>query len=166
MSGSSQTCAGDRRPDMVAFLAILVTAVLVVQAAPPADTVSLAVPGRSNSTPSVAAAGSFVAVAWGASSAGNRTSSWPSATTVAELWWPVQVNTVLAKRDWVASSRRASRSSRLASRRSGDCGRMDHEERDGHRAQALAIARWRTHVRCEQPRFSHRAQPVIAVGRR
>jgi hypothetical protein len=42
-----------------------------VQAAPPADIVSLAVPGRSNSTPSVAAARSFVAVAWGASSAGK-----------------------------------------------------------------------------------------------
>ena len=95
MSGSSQTRAGDRRPDMVAFLAILVAAVLVVQAAPPADIVSLAVPGRSNSTPSVAAAGSFVAVAWGASSAGKSDVYLAVSNNSGQSFGePVRVNTV------------------------------------------------------------------------
>ena len=94
MSGSSLTRAGDRRPDMVAFLAILV-AVLVVQAAPPADIVSLAVPGRSNSTPSVAATGSFVAVAWGASSAGKSDVYLAVSNNSGQSFGePVRVNTV------------------------------------------------------------------------
>ena len=94
MSGSSQTRAGDRRPDMVAFLAILVAAT-VVQAAPPADIVSLAVPGRSNSTPSVAATGSFVAAAWGASSAGKSDVYLAVSNNSGQSFGePVRVNTV------------------------------------------------------------------------
>jgi hypothetical protein len=81
---------------IVPLLAVLATtAGLVLQAAPAADTVSLAVEGRSNSTPSVTAAGSFVAVAWGASAAGTSdvfvAVSNDSGRTFGS---PVQVNTV------------------------------------------------------------------------
>jgi hypothetical protein len=51
----------------VAILLLLMRA----GAAPTADTVTLAVDGRSNATPWIAASGPFVAVAWGATSAGR-----------------------------------------------------------------------------------------------
>ena len=65
MSGSSLTRAGDRRPDMVAFLAILVAACSAVQAAPPADIVSPGRAGPFELDTVGGAARSFVAVAWG-----------------------------------------------------------------------------------------------------
>jgi hypothetical protein len=53
------------------LLALVALSSIVVSAAPPAAEVQLAIRGRTNSTPWVAAAGSFVAVAWGAAADGN-----------------------------------------------------------------------------------------------
>jgi hypothetical protein len=49
----------------------LLTLIAKIGAAPADAVVSLAVPGRANSTPWVAASGAFVAVAWGASASGK-----------------------------------------------------------------------------------------------
>lgn len=54
-----------------AVLAAVSMLIVVPRAAPSSNAVSLAVEGRSNTTPSVASDGSFVAVAWGATSAGK-----------------------------------------------------------------------------------------------
>ena len=56
---------------IVALLAAVATLVLVLRVAPSTSVASLAVKGRSNTTPWVAAEDSFVAVAWGASIAGK-----------------------------------------------------------------------------------------------
>ena len=61
----------DRRCALIGILTAVVVTATFVGAEGPDDSGALAVPGRTNSTPSVAAAGSFVAVAWGASSAGK-----------------------------------------------------------------------------------------------
>ena len=58
---------------LVVTLAALVSVVMVLRAAPAADVAVLAVEGRANSTPSIAAAGSFVAVAWGATDSAGKT---------------------------------------------------------------------------------------------
>src|SRR5262245_15768189 len=77
------------------LMAVVVTATLAVRCAGPAETGSLAVPGRANSTPSVTALGSFVAVAWGASGAG-KTDVFVAVSTDSgrNFGAPVQVNTV------------------------------------------------------------------------
>src|SRR5687768_3459587 len=54
----------------LALFALSLTALARPAAAPPA-TPFPNVPGRSNATPSIAASGSFVAVAWGASAEGK-----------------------------------------------------------------------------------------------
>jgi hypothetical protein len=94
MNRLRQRRTSGRRRQLVGILAVVATAVVILRAAP-AGTVSLAVKGRSNETPSVAAAGSFVAVAWSASGAGK------SDVFVAvsgdggrSFGVPVQVNTV------------------------------------------------------------------------
>jgi hypothetical protein len=75
--------------------AAFLSATLMLQATPPADIVSLAVPGRSNATPSVAAAGSFVAVTWGGTAAGKADVFAAVSTNGGETFGtPVQVNTV------------------------------------------------------------------------
>jgi hypothetical protein len=56
---------------LAAVLAVVSVVLLRLQAASSTGTVSLAVKGRSSSTPWVAAAGSFVVVAWGASTEGK-----------------------------------------------------------------------------------------------
>jgi hypothetical protein len=60
-----------QRRTAVAVVAAVATVLLVLRAAPSSDVASLVVKGRSNSTPWVAAAGSFVAVVWGGSTAGK-----------------------------------------------------------------------------------------------
>lgn len=59
------------RRTLFATLAIAAATALLLRAAPAGDTVSLSVNGRASSNPWVAAKGSFVAVAWGASAAGK-----------------------------------------------------------------------------------------------
>jgi hypothetical protein len=77
------------------LMALVVTATLAVRAAGPAETGSLAVPGRANSTPSVAASGSFVAVAWGASTTGKADVFVAVSSDGGRNFGPpVQVNTV------------------------------------------------------------------------
>src|SRR4029453_5712008 len=80
---------------IVPLLAVLATtAGLVLQAASADDTGSLAVEGRSNSTPSVTASGSFVAVAWGASAGTSDVFVAVSNDSGRTFGSPVQVNTV------------------------------------------------------------------------
>ena len=76
-------------------MALVVTATLAVRAPRPAETGSLAVQGRANSTPSVAASGSFVAVAWGASTA-EKADVFVAVSSDGgrNFGSPVQVNTV------------------------------------------------------------------------
>ncbi len=71
MAGNRIMQTTSHRRTAAALVFALATVVLGLRAAPPAGVASLAVTGRSNSTPWVAAAGSFVAVAWGASTAGK-----------------------------------------------------------------------------------------------
>jgi hypothetical protein len=80
---------------LAAALAAVSVALLGLQAAPYTDTVSLAVKGRLSSTPWVAAAGSFVVVAWGASTEG-KTDVFLAVSRDAGKTFdvPVQVNTV------------------------------------------------------------------------
>ena len=65
--------ANRHRRTLVAALIAMAAAAVVLRAAPAADVAVLAVEGRSNSTPSIAAAGSFVAVAWGATDSTGKT---------------------------------------------------------------------------------------------
>lgn len=62
---------GELRRIVVAAVAAVATIGLILRAAPSTDVVSFTVKGRSNATPWVAAEGSFVAVAWGATVAGK-----------------------------------------------------------------------------------------------
>jgi len=71
MAGNRIMQMTSHRRTAAALVAALATVGLVLRAAPPGDVASLAVQGRSNSTPWVAAAGAFVAVAWGASAGGQ-----------------------------------------------------------------------------------------------
>jgi len=92
-----RACAPARRHQItvLSLTAAVVTIAVVLQAVPPPDTVSLAVPGRSNATPTVAAAGSFVAVAWGASAAGKSDVFVAVSNNGGQQFGlPVQVNTV------------------------------------------------------------------------
>jgi hypothetical protein len=65
------------------------------QSRQPAGALQLAVPGRANATPSIAAAGKFVAVAWGASDSNGKVDVFvaTSADGGARFGEPVQVNT-------------------------------------------------------------------------
>lgn len=66
------TTIGTRlRTGSVLFALLSLTSVAAQPAAVPPPPVSLDVPGRTDATPSVAASGSFVAVAWGASGGGK-----------------------------------------------------------------------------------------------
>jgi hypothetical protein len=76
-------------------MAIVITTTTAGPEAGPAETGLLAVPGRANSTPSVAAAGSFVAVTWGASSGGKADVFVAvSSDNGGSFGSPVQVNSV------------------------------------------------------------------------
>jgi hypothetical protein len=83
------------RRTVVATLAAAATIALILRAGSSADTASLVVKGRSNTTPWVAAAGPFVAVAWGASTDG-KTDVFVAVSRDAgrSFGLPVQVNTV------------------------------------------------------------------------
>jgi len=83
------------RRTVVATLAAAAAIALALRAAPSTDTASLGVKGRSNTTPWVAAAGQFVAVAWGASTDG-KTDVFVAVSRDAgrSFGLPVQVNTV------------------------------------------------------------------------
>jgi hypothetical protein len=83
------------RRTVVATFAAAATIALVLRAGPSANTPSLMVKGRSNTTPWVAAAGPFVAVAWGASTDG-KTDVFVAVSRDAgrSFGSPVQVNTV------------------------------------------------------------------------
>lgn len=83
------------RRTLVGVLAGAATVALVLGAPPATNVASLAVKGRSNTTPWVAAAGDFVAVAWGASAAGETDVFVAVSRDAGDTFGaPIQVNTV------------------------------------------------------------------------
>ena len=83
-------------PALLALLVVAASAVLPAgQDAPAVVPVTLAVPGRANATPWIAAQGTHVAVAWAATAAGTSDIFVAmSANAGAAFSAPVQVNTV------------------------------------------------------------------------
>ena len=77
---------------MTLATALSLLALLVPTAGEQTSTVSFDIPGRSDATPSVAAAGSFVAVAWGASGSGADVFVAVSRNGGKTFGTPVQVN--------------------------------------------------------------------------
>jgi hypothetical protein len=79
-----------------ALIASMAMLALVLRAAPSPGVASFTVPGRSNSTPWVAATGSFVAVAWGATAEGKKTDVFVAVSRDGGHTFgaPVQVNAV------------------------------------------------------------------------
>lgn len=87
--------SNSHRRTVVVLLGVVATVVVGLRAAPSTDVASLAVKGRSNATPWVAAAGSFIAVAWGASTEGKTDVFVAVSRDAGQTFGPpVQVNTV------------------------------------------------------------------------
>ncbi len=100
--------------------------------------VSLAVPGRSNATPSIAADGDFVTIAWGASTPAGATDVYNAVSRDGGRTFgpPVRVSDVDGE-----ARLNGEQPPRVALRGSRHHHRLDHQREERHQARAVAIRR-------------------------